>query len=61
MSRRNPYYDSRAPETIFNSPYLSDFSFFPIGNPKQIHYYPPIFPKPKKEVFLKVEIHLLVQ
>jgi hypothetical protein len=37
------------------------FSAFPIGNPKQHHDYPPIFPKPKKEVLLKVEIHLIVQ
>jgi hypothetical protein len=42
MSRRNPHYDPRALETFFNSPYLSDFSSFPIGNPKQQqHNHPP--------------------
>jgi hypothetical protein len=43
MSRkRDPHYNPRTPETFFNSPYLSDFSSFPIGNPKQQqHNHPP--------------------
>jgi hypothetical protein len=46
---------------VFDPNMVSDFSSFPIGNPKQHHNYPLIFPKPKKEVFLKVEILLMVQ
>jgi hypothetical protein len=40
MSRKNLHYDPRAPATFFNSPFLSDFSAFPIGNPKQHHNHP---------------------
>jgi hypothetical protein len=39
--KKDSHYNPRVPETFFNSPYLIDFSAFPIGNPKQQHNRPP--------------------